>query len=122
MQRVWLIISAAIVSAAAACRTPARTSETDAERLSGCFRRIYGDGPPLGGAGSVRYTLTTDAGATTLLEVSPAMLDSAGGPSRLDGARVSVVLAPARDSSTVRARTAQVRAIHRDPGSAGAPC
>ena len=98
--------------------------EPDAEQISGCFRRIYGDPPPPGGAGSVSYTLTTDAGATKLLEVSPALLDSAGGPSRLDGARVSVVLAPApaRDSLTARAQTARVRAIRRDPVTSGATC
>jgi hypothetical protein len=53
-----------------------------------------------------------------MLDVSPAQLDSAGGPSRLDGSRVSVVLAPAADSTAGR-RAARVRAIRREPG---APC
>ena len=97
-------------------------SDSDAERLSGCFRRIYGDGPPQSGAGRVWYTLTTDAGATTLLEVSPALLAGAGGPSLLDGARVSVVLEATRDSSAVRARTARVREIRRQPGDSAARC
>src|SRR5918997_986860 len=104
MRQSWLRISVGVLLAAGACMTPARASESDAERLSGCFRRIYGDGPPSSGTGRVWYTLTTDAGATRLLDVSPALLGKAGGPSLLDGARVSVVLAPSRDSSDARAR------------------
>ena len=72
--------------------------------------------------GGVWYTLTTDAGATSLLEVSPSLLAAAGGPTILDGARVSVVLDAARDSSAGRARTARVREIRRDSGDAGKPC
>src|SRR3954471_19152764 len=113
MQQLCLIMSAAaLLATAAACRTPARVNESDTEQLSGCFRRIYGDGPPPSASGSVFYTLTTDAGATRLLEVSPAVLDSAGGPSLLDRTRVTVVLRAPRDS---RARTARVRDIRRAP-------
>jgi len=123
MPEPWLKISVAVLLAgAAACRTPPRASEPHTERLSGCFRRIYGDGPPTSGAGRVWYTLTTDRGATTQLEVSPALLAGAGGPSLLDGSRVSVLLAPTRDSSDARAPTMQVREIRREPATAGAPC
>ena len=113
---------AALLASAAACRTPARVHESDAEQLTGCFRRIYGDGAPPGVTGSVFYTLTTDAGATRLLEVSPAVLDGAGGASLLDRTRVSVVLAPMRDSASARVRSARVREIRRERGTAGAPC
>jgi hypothetical protein len=122
MQRLCVKISAAaVVVSAVACRTPPRVGESDSERLSGCFRRIYGDPPPSATSGSVFFTLTTDAGETQLLEVSQALLASAGGPTRLDRARVSVVLAPARDSSEVRTRTSRVRQIQRATGS-GASC
>lgn len=72
--------------------------------------------------GGVWYTLTTDAGATRLLQVSPSLLAAAGGPTLLDGARVSVVLEAARDSSENRERTARVREIRRDSGDAAKPC
>jgi hypothetical protein len=111
-----------LLAGTAACSTPARVRESDGEQLSGCFRRIYGDGPPRSGAGGVWYTLTTDAGATTVLEVSPSLLAGAGGPSLLDGARVRVVLEPMRDSSNVRAQTARVRDIRRESHRSGAPC
>jgi hypothetical protein len=113
---------AALLAGAAACRAPARVNESNAEQLTGCFRRIYADGAPPTVTGSVFYTLTTDAGATRLLEVSPALLDGAGGASLLDRQRVSVVLAPTQDSANARARGAQVREIRRSPGSSGAPC
>ena len=90
--------------------------------MSGCFRRIYGDGPPGSGSGGQWYTLTTDVGATRLLEVSPSVLARAGGPSLLDGARVSVLLAPTRDSSAARARATTVREIRRESGDSSAPC
>ena len=106
-----------MLAAAASCRTPAPLAETPPDRLAGCFRRLYADGPPRSGAGGAWYTLTTDAGATTILDVSPALLDSAGGPSRLDGSRVSVVLAPAADSATAGRRAAQVRAIRAEAGA-----
>jgi hypothetical protein len=113
-----VVSTAVLIAVAASCRTAAPVAEQQPERVVGCFRRLYADGPPPSGAGRVWYTLTTDAGATTMLDVSPAQLDSAGGPSRLDGSRVSVVLAPAADSSAGR-RAARVRAIRREPG---APC
>ena len=120
MQKSYVTINAAaLLAAAASCRTPPPVAERPAERLVGCFRRQYADGPPGSGAGGAWYTLTTDAGATTILDVSPALLDSAGGASRLDRSRVSVVLAPAADSSTAGTRAVRVRAIRRKPG---APC
>ena len=70
-------------------------------------------------AGAPGSLPSEDAGATTILDVSPAQLDSAGGPSRLDHSRVSVVLAPAGDASAAGTRRARVRAIRREPG---APC
>ena len=109
----------ALVAAASSCRTAPPIADAQPERVVGCFRRQYADGPPRSGAGGSWYTLTTDAGATTILDVSPALLDSAGGPTRLDGSRVSVVLAPVADSSTAGRRAARVRAIRREPG---APC
>src|SRR5687767_15407540 len=123
MPRSWTRFSvAALVVGAEACMTPAPIGESSSERLAGCFRRIYADGPPGSGAGGVMYTLTTDAGTTRLLEVSPALLAGAGGPSVLDGTRVSVMVAPARDSTSARARTARVSAIRREPASSGASC
>jgi hypothetical protein len=123
MQQLCLMTSAAaLLASAAACRTPARVNETDGGQLSGCFRRIYGDGPPPSVSGSVFYTLTTDAGATRLLEVSPAVLDSAGGPSILDRTRVTVVLVAPRGSAEARPRMARVREIRRARGSSGVPC
>ena len=120
MQQLHVAMTAVVLLAAAAsCRTPAPVSEAQRERLVGCFRRQYADGPPRSGAGGAWYTLTTDAGTTTILDVSPALLDSAGGPTRLDGARVSVLLAPVADSSAAGRRTARVRAIRRE---SGAPC
>ena len=68
------------------------------------------------------YTLTTDAGARMLLEVSPSQIASAGGPSLLDGARVSVVLAPARDSANARVQTARVRDLRREAVTSGPSC
>jgi hypothetical protein len=123
MYRVWSRITvAALVASAAACRPPASRIEATTERVTGCFRRIYADGPPADRSGSTLYTLTTEAGSTMLLEVSPAQLTSAGGVSRLDGARVIVVLAPMRDSSTGRPRTARVHEIRLEPGTSGSPC
>lgn len=107
-----------LLAAAAACTPRTPVADAQPERVVGCFRRMYADGPPRSGAGGAWYTLTTDAGATTILDVSPALLDSAGGPSRLDGSRVGVVLAPASDS-TAAMRAARVHAIRREPG---APC
>lgn len=108
----------ALLGVVASCRAPAPIADTHPERVVGCFRRMYADGPPRSGAGGAWYTLTTDAGATTILDVSPALLDSAGGPTRLDGSRVSVVMAPATDSSTAGRRAAHVRAIRRESGAA----
>jgi hypothetical protein len=122
MPRSWSRFNVvALLVIAVACSAPVRASQPDAVRLTGCFRRIYGDGPPGSGVGGVWYTLTTDAGATRVLELSPALLASAGGPSLLDGARVSVIVDPARDSSDSGATTARVREIRRDSSSA-APC
>lgn len=92
------------------------------ERLSGCFRRVYSDGPPGSGLGGVAYTLTTDAGATRLLDVSPSLLADAGGSAFLDGTRVRVVVEPPRDSSGVRARAARVREIRREQRDSNTPC
>ena len=92
------------------------------ERLSGCFRRIYADGPPGSGAGGVAYTLTTDAGATRLLDVSPALLARAGGPTLLEGTRVSVVLEPARDPSGASERAGRVREIRPVRRDSSASC
>jgi hypothetical protein len=57
-----------------------------------------------------------------LLEVSPSLIASAGGPSLLDGARVSVVLAPSRDSSSAQVRKERVLEIRREPSTSGRPC
>ncbi len=123
MLRSWTRFSvAALVVGAEACMTPAPVGESSTERLSGCFRRIYADGPPGSGAGGVLYTLTTDAGTTRLLEVSPELLAGAGGPSVLDGTRVTVLVAPVRDSSRAPARTARVSDIRREPATSGASC
>jgi hypothetical protein len=123
MQRLCVRISAAaVVVSAVACRTSARVSESDAERLSGCFRRIYGDPPPSANSGSVFFALTTDAGETQLLEVSPALLASAGGPTLLDRARVSVVIAPPRDSSGAKNRAVRVREIKRESAASAPAC
>ncbi len=123
MPQSWPRLSvAALLAGAAARRTPARSSESNAERVSGCFRRIYDDGPPGSGAGGVWYTLTTDAGATTMLEVSPSLLAAAGGPTTLGGARVSVVLGPARASSDARVPTVRVREIRREPDASVTRC
>ena len=112
MQQSYVTISAAAVfTIAVSCRTPAQVAESKPDRVAGCFRRLYADGPPRSGAGGVRYTLTTDAGATTKLDVSPALLDSAGGASRLDGSRVSAILAHADDSTDARAGVARVIAL-----------
>ena len=92
------------------------------ERLSGCFRRIYADGPPGSGLGGVAYTLTTDAGVTRLLDVSPALLAQAGGPTLLDGTRVRVIVEPPRDSSGVRARAARVRELRPEHRDSNTPC
>jgi hypothetical protein len=122
MQRLCLSISAAaVLVSAAACKTPPRVGESDSERLSGCFRRIYGDPPPSATSGSVFFTLTTDAGETQFLEVSPALLASAGGPTLLDRARVSVIVAPTADSLRAQNRAVRVREIKRESGS-GASC
>lgn len=83
---------------------------------------MYGDPPPTAVSGTVWYTLTTDAGATTLLELSPDLLASAGGATRLDRTRVSVIIAPARESTSARQRTAHVREIRRETGTSGASC
>ena len=123
MPSSWGSLSVAVLlAAAAACRTPARVGDAGMERLSGCFRRIYADGPPGSGVGGVSYTLTTDAGATTLLDVSSALLADAGGPTLLDGMRVRVVLEVARNSSGVRARTARVREIRREHRDSTVSC
>jgi hypothetical protein len=119
MQKSYVMTNAVALLAAAACRTPTPIAGSPPERVVGCFRRQYADGPPRSGAGGAWYTLTTDAGATTILDVSPAQLDSAGGPSRLDGSRVSVILAAGGDTSAARTRGARVRAIRREPGG---PC
>ena len=118
MQKSYVTLNtAALLAAAVSCRAPAPIAEPQLDRIVGCFRRLYADGPPHSGAGGSWYTLTTDAGATTILDVSPALLDSAGGPSRLDGSRVSVVLSPAGDSSATGKRAARVRAIRREAGA-----
>ena len=106
-----------LLAAASSCRTPVPVAEVQPDRIVGCFRRQYADGPSGSTAGGNWYTLTSDAGATTILDVSAAQLDSAGGASRLDRSRITVVLAPADSSSGKRAT--RVRAIRREPGT---PC
>lgn len=116
------ICAALLLANAAACRTPAHPGASEPERLSGCFRRIYGDPPPTATSGTVVYTLTTDAGETRVLEVSPATLAAAGGPTRLERSRVSVILDPAGDSAGARPTAARVRQITREPGASAASC
>ena len=72
--------------------------------------------------GGVWYTLTTDAGATRLVEVGSSLLAAAGGPTTLDGARVSVLLAPVRATSDARVPTARVREIRRESDASGTRC
>ena len=123
MQQSWFrMTAAAVVAMTAGCTPPARVVEQTPERASGCFHRIYADGPPGSGMGGVLYTLSTDAGATRMLEVTPEQLRRAGGASALDGARVSVVLVPSRDSTSSRARPSRVQEIRREPSTSGAPC
>ena len=123
MQRLCSSISAAaVVVSAATCSTPPRVGTSDSERLSGCFRRIYGDPPPSATSGSVFFTLTTDAGETQLLEVSPALLASNGGPTLLDRTRVSVSVVPTADSSRSQNRAVRVREIKRESVASGPPC
>jgi hypothetical protein len=123
MQSLYLRISAAVVVAnAVACSTPPQPRESSPERISGCFRRLYGDPPPTATSGTVWYTLTTDAGDTRLLEVSPALLANAGGPTLLDRTRVSVILEPALDSAAARTRAVRVREIVREPAASGTAC
>jgi hypothetical protein len=118
MQKSYVTLNAgAALAAAMSCRTPAPVAESQPDRVIGCFRRLYADGPPGSGAGGLRYTLTTDAGVTTLLDVRLALLDSAGGATRLDGARVSVVLSPTENASAARTRGMPVRAIRREAGA-----
>jgi hypothetical protein len=123
MSQAWSRFSVVVLLAASeACWTSGRVADAGTEKLSGCLRRIYADGPPGSRAGGVLYTLTTDAGSTRLLDVSPEQLVRAGGASAVDGTRVSVVLAPSPDSSTAGARLARVREINREPSTSGAPC
>lgn len=123
MPRLWTRFSVAVLLVgAAACVTPAPVGESSSERLSGCFRRLYGDGPPGSGSGKVLYALTTDAGSIRMLDVSPEQLVRAGGPSLLDGTRVSVVLASSRDSSNTSARVSRVLDIRREAPTSGSPC
>ena len=123
MQPLCLRITAAVVVVSAvACRTPPRPSQSNLERLSGCFRRLYGDPPPTATTGTVWYTITTDAGETRLLDLSPALLASVGGPTRLERTRVSVILEPAGDSAKAGTKAARVREIAREPGVPGASC
>jgi hypothetical protein len=118
MPKSYVTVHAVVLLAiTSSCRTPAPVAEVQPDRIVGCFRRQYADGPPGSAAGGSWYTVTSDAGATTILDVSPAQLDSAGGASRLDRSRVTVVLTPA--DSTVVKRAARVRAIRREPGT---PC
>ena len=112
-----MINAAALLAIAVSCRTPAPMAESKPDHVVGCFRRLYADGPPGSGAGAALYTLTTDAGSTTRLDVSPALLVSAGGVSRLDGARVSAILSRAKDSTDARARAARVVALHLEGAS-----
>ena len=118
MQQSYVTIStAAVLTIAVSCRTPAPVSESKPDRVAGCFRRLYADGPSRSGAGRSLYTLTTDAGTTTRLDVSPALLDSAGGVSRVDGSRVSAILSPTHDSTDARAAVARVIALRVEGGS-----
>jgi hypothetical protein len=115
MQQSYVTINAAaLLAIAVSCRTPAPMAESKPDQVVGCFRRLYADGPPRSGAGGAVYTLTTDAGSTTRLDVGPALLDSAGGVSRLDGSRVSAILSPAEDSTDARRRMARVVALRRE--------
>ena len=118
MQQSYVTMNAAaLLAIAVSCRTPAPMAESKPDQVVGCFRRLYADGPPRSGAGGSLYTLTTDAGTTTTLDVSPALLDSAGGVSRLDGSRVSAIFSPARDSMEARAGVARVIALRIEGGS-----
>lgn len=118
MQQSYVTINAAaLLAIALSCRTPLRMAESKPDHVVGCFRRLYADGPPRSGVGAALYTLTTDEGSTTTLDVSPALLDSAGGVSRLDGSRVSAVLLPAEASTDARARPARVVALRREGSS-----
>jgi hypothetical protein len=123
MQHLWLrITAAATLALTTACTPPARVGEQRSERLSGCLHRIYADGPPGSGEGGVLYTLSTDAGATRVLDVRPEQLRRSGGASTLEGARVSVVLPSSRDSSSSHARPARVLEIRREPSRSGVSC
>ena len=104
MQQSYVTINAAaLLAIAVSCRTPAPLAESKPDNVVGCFRRLY-----------AVYTLTTDAGSTTRLDVGPALLDSAGGVSQLDGSRVSAILSPAEDSTDARGRVARVLALRRE--------
>ena len=118
MQQSYVTMNvAALLAIAVSCRTPAPMAESKPDHVVGCFRRQYADGPPRSGAGGALYTLTTDEGSTMRLDVSPALLDIAGGVSRLDGSRVSAIVSLAEDSTHARARLAHVVALRRQGSS-----
>ena len=123
MQYLWLrITAAAVVITTTACTPPAQVADQGSERVSGCFHRLYADGPPGSGEGAVLYTLSTDTGATRVLEIAPEQLQRAGGASTLESTRVSVLLLPTHDASSSRGRPARVLEIRREPSTSGVSC
>jgi M6 family metalloprotease-like protein len=89
--------------------------------LTGTLTAIHGDPAPGSSLpSSINFYLTDDAGVTTQLEISPAVLQSAGGLNALDRKRVVVNLAQAQAGAIINSNGVPVVAIRLEQPANGA--